>query len=294
MQNITIAEEGFAYIFKCIGEYSGSCFYLLLYLIALIFLFLKGNDREKAAFVYPAVIMLFTVYNPLLPVIIDRFFDINDEYYRFIWASPVVLCVSVCVTKLITEFCRTDARKLTVGVAALLILIGAGSFVYSDGYVRVTNAYKMPEEVIEVSRQIHANTGAEYPRAACDFELDMELRQYDGKILSTATREEYINKLNSIEVDDFIAEKQKHPNRILDVIVLNNKDVPIGDFKESLNATNTEFVVVSKASPILPYLKKAGLEKVASTGARVIYRFDLEDEQVFELADYTDVWEAGL
>ncbi|MCR5627477.1 MAG: hypothetical protein K6F99_09165 [Lachnospiraceae bacterium] len=294
MQSITIAEEGFAYIFKCIALYSGSCFYLLLYLAGLVFLFIKGDRKEKAVFVYPAFVLLLTVFNPLLPVVIDHFFDINDEYYRFIWTAPVVLCIGVCIVKLIFEFSKTDARKVTVFVVSVLVIMAAGSFVYSDGYRRITNAYKMPEEVIEVSRLIHLNSEVEYPRAACDFELDMELRQYDGKILSTATREEYINKLNNIEVDDFIAEKQKHPNRILDVIVLNKKDVPIEDFEESLNATNTEYVVVSKESPILGYLKKAGLEKVASTGARVIYRYKLKDPVVFELADYTGVWEAGL
>ena len=234
MQGISIADEGLRYIFRCIAEYSGQCFYLVLYLAALIFIFLKGDKGLRGIFIYPAVITVLTVYNPFLPVIINHFFDVNQEYYRLLWISPVIIAVSFALTLCISEFAKTSAAHLAYFIAAVLLLIGLGSFVYSDGYVRSENVYKLPQEIISVSEALHKDSDKAFPKAAGDFELSMQLRQYDATILLTGTREEYLNILNGTEVDEFIAEKQKHPNRILKVVVL-NEELPIEEFKESMD-----------------------------------------------------------
>ncbi len=290
MQGLNIADEGLLYIFKCIKEYSGQGFYLLLYAAALVFLFLKGEKEHKRLFVWPAVAALLTVYNPILPVIIDHFFDVNDEYYRLLWISPVIITIAL-VLILIVGKAESPAKKAAFYAAGLLILMAAGSPVYSGGYTPAVNIYKMPPEVVAVSHAIHKDTDEEFPRAACDFDLGMQIRQYDASILLTATREEYLNMLQGIEVDEFIAEKQKHPNRILEVVLLNH-ELPVEEFKESLEETDTSYIVISSGSPVKAYLKKAGLKVVAEAGGRDIWRYDWEGHKPFEPADYSEVWAA--
>ena len=291
MQNLSIAGEGLGYIFKCIAEYSGQCFYMLLYLAALVFIFLKTDKKYRGIFIYPALITLLTVYNPVVPVLINRFFDVNQEYYRLLWISPVIPAVAFALTVTVFREDRSRAAKLAYFISAVLLLLGAGKLVYSDGYIRVQNVYKMPQEVIVVSEAIHRDSERSFPKAVCDFGLTMELRQYDATILLTGTREEYLNMINNIEVDDFIAEKQKHPNRILSVI-LKNEAVPYEEFKESLEETNTEYVVLAEESPVNEYLKKAGLKKVSRAGGRSIWKYESAAITDFEPADYTAVWEA--
>ena len=290
MQNLSIADEGLGYIFKCIAEYSGQCFYMLLYAAALVLIFLKAEKKFRGIFIYPAIVTLLTIYNPLVPVIINRFFDVNQEYYRLLWISPVILAVAFTLTRLSFREERSAAGKVAYCTASILLLIGAGRSVYSEGYLKVANVYKMPQEVIAVSEAIHKDSERAFPKAVCDFGLTMELRQYDATILLTGTREEYLNMINNIEVDDFIAEKQKHPNRILSVI-LKNETVPFEEFKESLEETNTEYVVLAEESPVNEYLEKAGLKKVTRAGNRAIWKYESDAISDFELADYTEVWE---
>lgn len=289
MQNISIADEGLAYIFRCIAEYSGQCFYLALYLVALVFIFIKADKSLKGVFIYPAFITLLTVYDPLLPVVINLIFDVNQEYYRLLWISPVILALSYALALYISECERSAAAKTAYFAAAVLLLIGTGSFVYSDGYIRAGNIYKMPQEIISVSEEIHKDSDRRFPRAVCDFDLGMQLRQYDASILLTGTREEYLNLLNGIEVDDFIARKQEHPNRLLKVVVM-NEEIPLSEFRESLEETDTEYVVLSEKSPMTGYLERAGLKKAARAGSRVIWKYESDKIEDFEPADYTEVW----
>ena len=189
MQNLSIADKGLSYIFMCLIEYSGQCLYMLLYLAALILIWMKADKKFRGIFIYPALLLLITVYNPLMPVVINKFFDVNQEYYRLLWISPVIMAVSFALVLMVADDKRSAAAKAAYFSAAVLLLIGAGSFVYSDGYVRAGNIYKMPQEIITVSEAIHKDSFREFPKAACDFELSMQLRQYDASILLTGTRE---------------------------------------------------------------------------------------------------------
>ncbi len=290
MQGLDIAEAGLLYTFRCLFLYSGASFYLALYFPAVIYLWFFAPKSFRSWFAYPALVMLLTIFNPFLPVIIDRFFDVNNEFYRFLWAVPVIITVSAALCVAIGR-AVTPGRKVTILLSSCCFLIALGSFVYRDGFVPSVNAYKIQPEVLAVSELIHADSDVEFPRAICDFNMQMEIRQYDGKILLAATREEYLNALSGTEVDDNIAEKQKHPNRILKVVAL-GEEIPVSEFQESLDATGTEYVVISRLSPLLPYLEKAGLREIGNTTDRVIYRYTLKDPVPFELADYTDVWEA--
>ena len=74
-------------------------------------------------------------------------------------------------------------------------------------------------------------------------------------------------------------------------VILKNEAVPVDEFKESLEETNTEYVVLAEESPVNDYLKKAGLKKVNRAGGRAIWKFESDSIEDFELADYTPVWE---
>ena len=91
MQSISVAGDGLNFLFKCIALYNGSSFFLLLYLLGLVFIAIKGTPGIRRVFLYPGLIILFTVYNPLLPLLINRLFDVNKEYYRFLWIPPVCI-----------------------------------------------------------------------------------------------------------------------------------------------------------------------------------------------------------
>ncbi len=121
MQSLNIAEAGFSYIFRCIGAYYEGNIYFLLYIASLLFLSFAGSRRRigtgfREVFLPQFIMMAITVYNPVFPVLINSFFDVNKEYYRFLWMSPVIICISAAGAIAVFDF--AGGEKDSAGVAA--------------------------------------------------------------------------------------------------------------------------------------------------------------------------------
>ena len=215
MQELNIAEAGFGYIFKCIGAYYEGNIYFLLYIISLVFLafavcgkrWVSGaaggaEDEDRHAgnrdmsrmgeiFLPQFIMMALTVYNPLFPVALNSFFDVNKEYYRFLWMSPVIICIAATGVLLIFDFTggeeqeeaseavgkqddnafgeknrkkqkenglhksKSGVRTLPAVVFFICLLIAGGTYLYRDGYIVSPNVYHMPTEIPEVAEIIH-------------------------------------------------------------------------------------------------------------------------------------------
>ena len=235
--------------------------------------------------------LIITVYNPLVPVLINSLFDINKEYYRFIWLTPVVIILSYCAVKIIYSFFKTRGERVIIGIALTLILMGSGNFVYSKGYTAATNNYKMPGEVLQVAEIIRRNTDSKYPRALCDYNLNMEIRQYDASILLTADRESYMNAVAGNITEEMLESEGNYVNKLLALIV-QEKRLQKDTLEEALRETNTEYIVVDKKSKIISYLENFGFKEAGTTESRVVLHYNPEGATEFELADYTDVWNA--
>ena len=289
MQTLTVAESGFLYIVKCVQYYSGGGLYLLLFLLGLVYLFRKGTDRDKEIFVYPSIVLILTVYNPVCPVLINSFFDINKEYYRFLWITPVVIMLSYIATKLVTDGDHSKGWRVIVAASLACFLMGLGVFVYSKGYTASTNIYKMPEEVMQITDIIHQNSSSEYPRALCDYNMNMEIRQYDASILLAANREQYMSAVAGKITEQSIYSEGNYPEKLLSVLVM-GKELEKDIFIQAMEETNTEYIVLDHYSRMIYYLKEMGLKQVGETGTRVVMHYELKNPKKFELADYTEVW----
>ena len=290
MQSLSVAGDGILYVFKCIALYNGSSFYLYAYVALLIFIALKGSTEWKRYFLYPAIVLLFTVYNPLFPMLIDRIFDINKEYYRFMWITPVLIGLSAAAAVFLMNEGKSAGWRVLVFLGLTLILTGLGNFTYSGGYSIAENIYKVPNEVLSVSKMIRKNTDMKYPVAIMDREMHMEIRQYDATILLACDRTQYLDFLGDVDEDALTAEKNVYVDRLLSVVA-KYEEVDKDLFREALDKTNTEFVVVEKTSPMIRYLNDTGLEAVGTTGARVIFKYDLSEPIDYDLADYSAIWE---
>ncbi len=292
MQSLNISESGFGYIFKCIGLYYEGNFYFLLYLAALAFIFIKGGRRMKEVFIPQFIAMVLTVYNPLFPVALNSLFDVNKEYYRFLWMAPVVIAMSAVSVMLITGYTKDMIRGCGLFLFIACVFIACGSFLYKEGYIISPNIYHMPTEIPEVSRIIHEDSDREYPRALFEYDYNMLIRQYDGRILLSCDREAYLNAISG-NLDYMKAmESEDDQDRLLAAIALNIR-LPEDVFKESLERTDTEYVVVTTGNEITGYLKGLGFKEVGRTANHTVLHYDLKEEPEFELADYSEVWSLG-
>ena len=290
MQYLSVEKDGILYTLKCAALYNGSSFFILLFLAALIFILIKGTKEMKEVFLYPALVLLLTAYNPLFSLAVNKFFDINKEYYRFFWLTPVVILISAAAVQAVEKAGNTGARKILILIGCALIIAGAGSYSFSDGYHPRENIYGVPDEILSLSRMIRSNTDMKYPVAIMDIEANMEIRQYDPSILLACDRTQYLDYIGEAEVDAQTAEKNEYTDRLLSVVV-KGEELEKDSFLEALDKTNTQFVVIIKNPAVSRYLTDAGLKLAGTTGQRMIFKYDLKEPIYYELADYSEILE---
>ena len=285
MQNVNVYENGIGYLLKCLRLYNGGTGFFVMYLFALIFIMLKGDRRERGIFLPGAFVFLVTVYNPIMPLVLDAIFDVNSEYYRLFWAAPVVILVPYVITKLVYAVKEGTGRMAAV-VIAFLVTFAGGKFLYAEGFTAAQNIYKIPDELAQISAIIHEDSQTEYTRAFFEYEYNMEIRQYDPKMLLCVDREDYIYAMNYSYTEEMLDDETSPSARILALLVRNQR-VSTGRFTDALESTNTEYVVLTAGHPQAAFLRRAGLYEIARTDTHIIYKYDLKAPSEFELVDYS-------
>lgn len=287
MQSITVFNEGIAYLQECLNCYSENTAYLILFAVSALFIIIRGTDEEKEIFIPGAFALIVTVYNPIVPYVLDSFFDVNNEYYRLFWITPVVILVPLVAAKLI-EMMKTKASR--VMMASFLLVLGmlSGNLVYVEGSSIKQNIYKIPDELIRIDTIIHEDCNSEYPKAFFEYEYNMEIRQYDPTMLLTVDREDYLYAVAQPYTDEMLTSDDKPVYRILAPLV-RNQHVDAKVFADALEQTRTEYVVLNSDHPLLNYVEDAGLIRVGETTGHIVYRCNLSEKSDFELIDYSDV-----
>ena len=287
MQGVNVFENGIGYLFKCLGLYMGGTGYFVMYLLALLVVLFKGDKKDRELFLPSAAVLLVTVYNPVVPIILDKIFDVNSEYYRLFWIAPVIVLVPYAATKLIFSAKSGEKKALTVTVIFAMMFF-AGNFVYAKGINISQNIYRIDDELIEIDGIIHEDCRDEYAKAFFEYDYNMEIRQYDPKMLLTVDREEYIYAVNYSYTDQML-EDESHPENILLALLVRNQKVSSDSLRRALDTTDTQYVVLTKGHPQDRFIRRAGLYEIGETATHIVYRFDLSDPYPYELLDYSNV-----
>ncbi|MCR5790455.1 MAG: hypothetical protein K6G83_11270 [Lachnospiraceae bacterium] len=288
MQGLSVFDKGIGYLEACLSYYNGETAYMLLYVLGLIYLLLKGTEKEKQVFLPCSIFLLLTVYNPVAPVLLDHFFDVNSEYYRFFWITPIVLLIPFLTVKLIFGVQERKSRWVLLLLLSCMLLL-SGRFLYRNGILWADNIYKMPEDLMAVSKLIHEDTEAEYPKVFLEYEYNMQMRQYDPKLLLTIDREDYLYAVGNQFTEEML-EDPAHPQYKLIAALIKDQKVDMSDLLAALEETHTEYVVLDRQNQRIPWLTEAGLETVGEAGDHVVLKYRLKEPYTFELVDYSVVY----
>ena len=85
-------------------------------------------------------------------------------------------------------------------------------------------------------------------------------------------------------------EDEAHPQYRLLASLVRLQPVDREAFIDALEATKTEYVVLSKGNPRDTFLMSAGLKKIAETESHAVYRYEVKEPYDFELVDYSVVY----
>lgn len=167
-----------------IVAYSGTGLLTVLYVISLIILFLREDDKaNRVLFLYlpAALLVLF-----LLPPVREIYSKVEstDTYYRFLWLIP--MSVTTCYALI-----RQTSRNLIAGIILMAgIVLLCGSYTYSnENILKAENRLHLPQSVIDVCDYILNDTGGERTMVAMDPGLVQFVRQYDSRIMMPYGRE---------------------------------------------------------------------------------------------------------
>ena len=294
MQDVTVASNKIAYLWECLSRYNGSTGFLMLYFAMLMFILVKGNEKEKRIFIPMSVLSIATVYNPVFPHLLTLFTKIDSEYYRFFWMTPVIVLLPYVATKLILGLLNGSiVHKKSVIALSILALVLSSSSVFKSGMKLAENEYKIPSELIEISEIIHSDSDKEYPKAFLEYEYNMQMRQYDGKMLLTIDREDYLYAVTNEYTTEMMDSNEFPQYRLLAALV-RYQHVSPWRILEALELTDTEYVVLTTGSTMIPVLIDEGLTEVAKTKNHTILKYNQEEMEEFELIDYSGCYQEGI
>ncbi len=172
--------------------YTGNSLLFLLYLAAVVFLFLKEESKPKRIFfVYLPLLLLALFCMPFFSALLEK--AIGEEgSYRLLWLLPVSLTLSYTGVVLVLG-CKRKNHRVAVAVALLLLFMGNGSLVYNSVYFyEAQNQYHMPQFVVDVCDVMHVEGRG--VMAALPSEFLQFVRQYDPTICSPYGREMLVSR----------------------------------------------------------------------------------------------------
>lgn len=186
------------FFLKIFGKYWGDMLYLILYLGVLLYIGRYGTRVMKQVFVYPFMILLFTVYNPLIMGPVMTLTDWEDRYYRFYWVLPVQILCAYLFAELIERQRNGAAKAAVTGLVICMVLMCGDTMIQK---IPDENIYKIDDFVIEISEAIAEEKTREQPIIIADASLYYIIRQYDPAILFAINNHE-MNLYHGKNIDE--------------------------------------------------------------------------------------------
>ena len=157
--------------------FGGNGLLLLYFLASVVFLLVTEKDKgiRKLMAEYPIAILLI-FFIPLFPYLVCTVFHEQETFYRFLWLIPMS-AVSAYATICFLEKIKIKWLKLVIGAFAMVcVAIGGNPGYQSPVMIPATNAYQIPEQVIELCDAM--NVPGREVEAVFPHELVPYVRQY--------------------------------------------------------------------------------------------------------------------
>lgn len=233
-------------------QYTGAGFLTILYLLALIYLWVsEKNSVIKSIFVYGAGIIQILFFCPLFYYgyqLLDK-----GTYYRILWLLPMTITIAYAGCNI---FSRYPAGSILLG---LLLIALCGKFVYTNQYIsKAENWYHIPDEVIEVCDMMMPTGEKTSVTGVFPDELIHFVRQYSTKIHMPYGRD-YL-------APDWIY--GDHPLRE----AMNNEKIQVFRLVKLANKVKCQYIILREDKQIIGDFSNFNVELIGETENYIIYR----------------------
>lgn len=228
--------------------------YFALFLVAMLYIFLKEKDKKiKMFFICFPIIAFLVIVNPIFYKFLSPAFSVNT-YNRMFWILPIGIEIAYASILLISEEEKKSKKIITfIGIIIIIALSGNFYFHVDDGSFReFGNLYKLPDESVLVAQLIGIDE-EENKKALVPADLVPYIRQIDASIELLYGREPdtaYWNNPYATELD----------NGNVEYIV------------KILEKNNCQYVVYRRATVMREPIENYGYEMINETTNYVIYK----------------------
>ena len=233
-------------------QYTGAGFLTILYLLALIYLWLSEKNKvTRAIFVYGASMLQLLFFCPLFYYgyqLLDR-----GTYYRILWLLPMTITIAYVGCIILTKY---PTGSIALG---FLLIALCGKFVYSNQYIsKAENLYHIPQEVVEVCEMIMPKENEERVTGVFPDELIHFVRQYSTKIQMVYGRD-YL-------APDWIY--GDHPMRE----VMNKEKIQVFRLVKLANTAKCQYIILKGDKQIIGDFNNFNVEFIGATKHYKVYR----------------------
>lgn len=190
-------------VLNYIQQYTNHSILPYMYLVSLVFLFFRGKEKRRMI-AWPSVWIMLVVLNPICYGLIWTKL-ITYAFWRMLWMIPMIPVIACAVLEL-AGMCKKVwvAPLFTCAIIAVLFLKGDYIYHQRDVYVKAENAYKLPQQTIDVGEKLLELE--EKPVVLAPDSLYSYLRQYDGRIHMVYGRdaETYIKPIQDAETLELV------------------------------------------------------------------------------------------
>lgn len=272
LSNVTFLYEMFR------SAFGGVEWFFIAYLICLAGFFVAGREFLSVGFLYPAVFMLLTIFNPFLIVPVAELIGLTSRIRRIFWLLPVNLVVAYGFTVL----CFAPSKKIVrvlLAVCCVAFVVRFGTSV-KPHLLPPQNIYKTTDTILEISDLLEKDaeeTGTDKAALYSSQQL-LELRQYDPSIRSLLRRTDLLDW--EIDPSDEAAVKKviKSGHRLHILALVSRYGVRIDPelFRENAKKCNANYIISHSDMELEDYFLENGYEKIGQADEYEVYRIALE------------------
>lgn len=242
--------------------------FFVIYLGGLVYILQQKSKEMKQVFVAPFVILLFTVFNPLVMEPILEMTDWRNRYSRFFWMLPVEILSAYILACFVERQKRGEARAAMVVFTACLVFLCGGSATEVE---LDDNIYKIDNRVIEVAEMIEAASEQENPIVFYDEDLYYWIRQYDPSLIA-AVKPAEMDIYRWMEMEEIDAEDQYKDEGTALSMFVRGVEIEPETVNQAIKSRDVDFFVRNTDFYSEEYLRQLDIVYVAEVDGYELYR----------------------
>ena len=282
--DITIAQEGWRFVLTCFERFQGEGWFFLWFVAALGYLWWSDrragaddkeiSQRSMIRWCLPYVVVLaLTVFNVVFVRIVVSKLSMEDEYYRFLWLLPVTVVTGFAAARAVVRSRHWWMRMALIMVLSVTMLF-TGKTILGRGFFLAENLYKVPDEVMEISRIIQEDAEAENPKVIAEFDLVVLLNQYDPSLsleiaYGDVSTLRDVKKAPQASWDRWLTARLT----VMDVVMERDLSISKWDFMAAMDYTDAYYLVASTDPVLEAYYTQARCVPIAMTEHYTVYRY---------------------